>query len=59
MNLPIERIDDSIERLEDIKRAILSMKPDRQQGMVLNRVYNALTSAQRELAILAGNGGGE
>jgi hypothetical protein len=56
VNLPIERIDDSIERLEDIKQAILSMKPDRQQGMVLNRVYNALTSAQRELAILAGNG---
>jgi hypothetical protein len=52
--IAIATIEETIEKLEELKRAIVSMKPSRREAEKINAVYNALKNAQNELQNLTG-----
>jgi len=54
MMLSMEQVETTIEQLEEVRQGIIQLKPSKSEAERLNRIYNAIRNAQRELSELAG-----
>jgi signal transduction histidine kinase len=50
--LNIEAVEMTIENLADIRQAIVGLKPNKSEALKLDRIYNAILQAERELGSL-------
>lgn len=55
MMLAIDKIEEAVEGLQEIRQAIIAMTPSKSEADRLNRIYNAILKAEQELNELKGN----
>ena len=55
MMIAVEQIETTVEQLAEIRQAIIAMKPSKCEADRLNRIYNAIANAEKELHQLIGN----